>query len=122
MSDLFIENEILEKLGNKLLPTKNIELDILKLYKFERYDINLYDVAAKLILEYYYGNRVEYEFSKIETFFKESTFLTIVTLFIETIDIILLNKSEHIDFENIVYEKHDDKGFYFKTIERVYEE
>lgn len=115
---ILIENEILERIGNKLLPDNNIEMSILKEYKLERYDINLYDVAGKLLLEHYYGEDVNYEFSKVETFFNEKTFLTIITLFIETIDIILLNRSEEIDIVNIVYDRTSDKGVHFKILHK----
>ncbi len=119
MSDsLFIENEILNRIGNKLLPDNNIEVEMLKEYKLERHDINLYDVAGKLLIQHYYGDTIEYDSSKIETFFSENTFLTIITLFIETVDIILLNRSVEIDIENIVYDKTGDDGIHFKIIHK----
>jgi len=122
MEILFIENTILEKLGNKLLPNNNIELKMLEQYKLERYDVNLYDVVGKIIVAHYYGDEEVYGSNKLDSFFKESTFLTIITMFIETIDIVLLNRVSNIDFENIVYERHDDEGYYFKVIPRTYEE
>ena len=118
METLLIENAILERIGNKLLPDNNIEVEILKDYKLERYDVNLYDKAGKLLIKHYYGDNMDYHPSKIETFFNENTFLTIITLFIETIDVILLNRLEEIDIENIVFDKMDDKGVWFKVINK----
>lgn len=121
MTELFIEIKVLNRLGNKLLHDENMELHILKEYKLVRDDINLYDVAGKSLSKYYFGNDDKYDFSKIDAFFNENTFLTIVTMFIETIDIILLNRIDDVDVKDIVFDRLMDDGCYFRIIPRVKE-
>lgn len=114
--ELKITTKVLNSIGNGLLPEQNVELEILRQYKYNREDHNLYDAAGKILLEHYFGDEEEYNINKLSSFFKESTFITIVTKFLETVDILLLNQIEDIDFLDIIYLGENEDEFIFKVL------
>ena len=113
--ELFIPSKTVDRLGNRLDSTVNLEKKLLMYYKLERHDVDIIKVASDLILYKNFGPG-DYEFSKIETFFKVSTFISIVSIFVETIDILLLNMLEDVNVKNIIYAREDDLGYYFTVL------
>lgn len=114
-----LEKELFERLGYLLMPTDNIEKSLIYNYKHNRAGTDPITELGLLYLRKEYDENVE-NIDKITVFFSWKKFVSTTVRYIETIDILLLNKTEDVDFKDIVYHKECDKYFYFKIIRRDY--
>lgn len=116
--ELKIGKNVIEYLSGKLLHDINIECVIIEKYSFVNSEIDYYDMIANEILKHHFGEEHDRNSWDVYNFVKETHFISIITKFIETIGIMLLNQTKEVDFSNIVYSREDEENYYFKIIRR----
>lgn len=115
---------ILNRLGFTMLPEpynqdgEPIEVMLIEAYSYNRHgDVDHFDIMVDAVLKHVYG--VVYgpreKMGKLETLYRNNTFISAVYTFLERIDIVVLNTLEDINFTDITYVKKDKEFIYLEV-------
>lgn len=115
---------ILHRLGFMLLPEPYneqgdpIEVVLLENYKYNRYgEVDHLDMMVDVVLLHVYGEEYNSKdkHRKLESLYRNNTFITAVYAFLERLDIFILNRLEDLNFLEIVYQKKDKDTIYLEV-------
>jgi hypothetical protein len=91
-----VDMALIKKLSGKLLPDMEVEMMLVKYYKYLVNEENdpIVEFTQYLLNEMHYTKGVVYEYSNIYKFFKERRYIHIVYYILGLIEITILNKIE----------------------------
>lgn len=107
---LDIDLSYLLKREPRLIPGELVELKMIEYYKYyQREDDSIYFHFTKYLLNLFYLDKsgtTEYELDEIYNFIKEDVYEHVVMEFNNMLDLVIMNKIQDMDFENIVFDSY----------------
>lgn len=116
MSEIQIDTNKLKKYAGKLIPDVEIEMELVKLYRY-CYNRNNDPIKTftNIYLQYVYKDTKDRDITDVDTFMPMNVYITKLYNFYSILEMLILRATTP-DFNNITFDRLEDNIAYYKVI------